>query len=503
MSHPTLSPTLESPLLLPEVREWLGKPKKLLIGGRWVEAQSGRTLTVTDPATGLPLCEVAEAGPADVELAVQAARHALEGTWGLTKPAERGRLLWLLSDLIERHAEELRQLESLDTGKPVMETHLFDLPVTVDHFRYFAGWATKITGETLPVSLPGEYLAYTRREPVGVVGAITPWNFPLAIASWKLAPALACGNTVVLKPSELTPLTALRLGELILEAGFPPGVVNILPGYGPTAGKPLAEHQGVDKVSFTGSPRVGREILVGSARDFKRVTLELGGKSPNIVFPDANLDEAIGGAMAGIFFNQGEACAAGSRLFLPKSHFDQILSGLVERARHLEQGLGLDLGTQIGPLVSQAHMERVLGYIEKGKAEGAELVLGGERNPQAGSGYFVKPTIFVGRDEMTIAREEIFGPVLTALPFEDLDDLVRRANDSSYGLVASIWTRDLKQAIRVAHALKAGTVWINGFGLVDAASPWGGFKTSSLGREMGSYALEHYTEVKSVWVNLL
>ncbi|MFS8640333.1 MAG: aldehyde dehydrogenase family protein [Symbiobacteriaceae bacterium] len=496
------SATLESPFVAPQVRQWLQETRRLFIGGRWEEARSGRILPVTDPATGDLLAEVWEAGAEDIDRAVQAARRAQEGSWGRMPPAERARLLWKLADLLEERAEEFAQLESLNTGKPVTETAVADVPLAVEHFRYFAGWTTKWTGQTLPVSFPGEYLAYTRREPVGVVGAIVPWNFPLLIASWKLAPALAAGNTVVLKPSELTPLTALRLAELVQEAGFPPGTVNVVPGYGEPAGRALVEHPGVDKITFTGSPAVGRRIMTTVARDFKRVTLELGGKSPNIVFPDADLDKAVAGAMMGIFFNQGEVCCAGSRLFVHKDRFDRMVAEIAERAAELRQGPGVHPMTQMGPLISRAHMERVLGYIERGRAEGAELVTGGEPNREAGPGFFVRPTVFVGTDTMTIAREEIFGPVLTVLPFEDLDEVVRRANDTPYGLAAGIWTRDIAKAIKVAHRLKAGTVWINGYNLLDATSPWGGFKQSGIGREMGSYALEHYTEVKSVWVNL-
>ena len=497
------SPTLESPYLSPEVAAWLRRPKKLLIGNRWLESASGASFAVLDPATGQKLCDVAEAREPDVDLAVQAARRAMNGPWGSTTPAERARLIWKLSDLLEAHQEEFQQLESLDVGKPVLETLVFDLPQAIEQFRYFAGWATKLVGESVQTSLPGEALAYTRREPVGVVAAITPWNFPLAITSWKLAPALACGNAVILKPSELTPLSALRLGELVLEAGFPPGAVNILPGFGPSAGAALANHAGVDKVSFTGSTRVGREILAGSSRDFKRVTLELGGKSPNIILPDADVDEAVGGAMSAIFFNQGEACVAGSRLFVPKALRDAVLESLVARAEMIVQGPGLDPTTQMGPLVSQTHLERVMGFVDRAKHSSAALVTGGTLNPSAGSGYFVHPTVFTASDDLEIAREEVFGPVLTVLEYENLDDLAKRANDSQYGLGAGIWTRDIKQGIRLAHALKVGSVWINGYGMLDAALPWGGYKQSGVGREMGSYALETYTEVKSVWVNLL
>jgi acyl-CoA reductase-like NAD-dependent aldehyde dehydrogenase len=493
----------QSQFLLPETLAWLNKPKQLLIGGRWRSGAEEKTLKVTDPATGSTICEVAAATQPDVDMAVRAARGALEGSWGATTPAERGRLLWRLADLIEEHAEVLRQLESLDVGKPVMETYVFDLPLTADHFRYFAGWTTKITGQTIPSSLPGEALAYTRREPVGVIGAIVPWNFPLAIASWKLAPALACGNAIILKPSELTPLSALYLGELILEAGFPPGAVAILPGLGSEAGAALVEHADVDKISFTGSTRVGREIMAKAGGTFKRVTLELGGKSPNIILPDADVGDAVGGAMTAMFFNQGEACVAGSRLYVPKALKDQVLSELKSRAESIVQGLSLDPSTQMGPLVSPLQLERVMGFVERGIAAGAELVTGGSRNTALENGYFVQPTIFTAQDDSEIAKEEIFGPVLTVLEYEDFDDLVSRANASIYGLGAGIWTRDVKTGIRLAHRLKAGTVWVNGWGMLEASLPWGGYKQSGIGREMSSYALEHYTEVKTVWVNLL
>lgn len=490
------------PDLSPEAVSFLQRPKLLYIGGRWVESRSGKRFATINPATGQPITEVAEADSADVDAAVQAARRALEGPWGDMPPAERSRLLWRLGDLIEENGHELAQLESLDTGKPIAEAMMADIPQTADHFRYFAGWPTKLTGETAPVSFPGQYLVYTRREPLGVVGAIVAWNFPLVLAAWKLGPALASGNTVILKPSELTPLTALRLGELIQEAGFPPGVVNILTGFGPTAGAALVDHPGVDKVSFTGSQAVGKQIVAKSARDLKRVSLELGGKSPNIIFSDADMDSAVSGAMMGIFFNQGQICFAGSRLFIPKGEYDRVVSAIIERAEALHQGPGLEYDTQMGPLISQTHMERVLGYVESGRQDGAEILTGGGRNEAAGAGYFVKPTVMTGADQMTIARDEIFGPVLVALPFDDLDEVVRRANDTQYGLAAGIWTSDIKKAIKVAHRLKAGTVWINGYNMLDAASPWGGMKQSGLNRESGRVAIDAYTELKSVWVNL-
>lgn len=493
---------LESPFISEDTRRFFARPAQLLIGNKWVSAHDERRFWVKDPASGEDLVAVASASAEDVNLAVRSAEKAFIGRWGRISPAERARLLWKLADLIELHAREFSELESINTGKPISETMLADVPLTIEHFRYYAGWVTKLSGETLPVSQPGQYLAYTRREPLGVIGAIIPWNFPLMIASWKIAPALAAGNTVVVKPSELTPLTLLRLGELAIEAGFPPGVINIVPGLGNEAGQALVTHAAVQKISFTGSTRVGREIMKQAAERFTRVSLELGGKSPNIVLPDANIESAVGGAMMGIFFNQGEVCCAGSRLFAPKRDFDRILDKVVTRAESIQQGVGIHPSTEMGPLVSASHMHRVLDYIEVGKAEGASLLTGGGRNATAGNGYFVEPTVFVGEDNFTIAREEIFGPVLTVLPYEDLDEVVNRANHTPYGLAAAIWTEDVRTGIKMAEKLKAGTVWINGYNLLDATSPWGGYKESGVGREMGSYALHHYTEVKSVWVNL-
>lgn len=491
---------VQSPLL-PSVESFLREKRKMLIGGEWVESASGKTFPTYNPATGEVLAEVYEADQEDVNRAVEAARKAFEeGPWSRMTAGERSRLLWRLADLIEEHKEELAQLETLNNGKPIRESLYGDIPGTIEHFRYFAGWSTKITGETLPEARRG-FFAYTRREPVGVVGQIIPWNFPLLMAAWKLAPALACGNTVILKPAEQTPLTALRLGELIMEAGFPEGVVNILPGYGPTAGEALVRHPGVDKIAFTGSTNVGRKIMELSAGNIKRVSLELGGKSPNIIFPDADLGQAIPGALRGIFVNQGQVCCAGSRVFIPKGMYDNVLSEMASYAEKVKQGPGLDPTTEMGPLVSKEQLNRVANYIELGKQEGAKVAAGGEYNREGG--YFVKPTVFEAvEDNMTIAREEIFGPVMVALPYEDIEEVVKRANNTEYGLAAGVWTNNIKNALRVAHSLKAGTVWVNCYNVLDATAPFGGYKQSGIGREHGSYVLDLYTEVKSVWVNL-
>ncbi len=480
------------------------QPVKMLIGGQWVESASGKVFETYNPSTGEVLARVAEGESEDINRAVAAARKAFEsGPWPKMTPSQRGRLLWKLADLIEKNAEELAQLETLDNGKPIRYSRSVDVPMTSDHFRYFAGWATKLEGDTIPVSIPN-MCTYTLREPLGVVGQIIPWNFPLQMASWKLAPALACGNTVVLKPAEQTPLTALRLGELVLEAGFPEGVVNIVPGFGETAGAALAAHMDVDKVAFTGSTEVGKKILQASVGNLKRVTLELGGKSPNIIFPDADMRFAVRGAMNAIFFNQGQVCTAGSRLFVHKSVYDQVLSGLTDVAGKMKLGQGIDPSTEMGPLVSQEQLERVTGYIESGKREGATTTTGGGRpNDAALSGYFVQPTVFDNvSDEMTIAREEIFGPVVAAFPFEDIEEVAARANKSIYGLAAGVWTSDVKKVHRMAAALKAGVVWVNTYNMFDAAAPFGGYKQSGYGREMGHAVLDAYTQVKTVWVNL-
>jgi phenylacetaldehyde dehydrogenase len=473
---------------------------RMLIGGKFVNAASGKTFSVYDPATGEVIANVPEAEAVDVNAAVHAARKAFdEGAWPRMTASQRGRLLWKLADLLEANLEEFAQLESIDNGKPVAVARAADVPLAVDLFRYMAGWTTKITGSTIPISMPTEYLSYTLREPVGVVGQIIPWNFPLLMAAWKLGPALATGCTVVLKLAEQTPLTGLRLAELINEAGFPEGVVNVLTGFGEGAGAPLAAHDLVDKVAFTGSTEVGKLILKAAAGNLKKVTLELGGKSPSIVFPDADLKRAISGTASAIFFNQGQCCCAGSRLFIHEKVFDEVLGGVSAIAGKIRVGSGLDPQTQMGPLVSDEQFRRVTGYIESGLKEGAKAAAGGKR---AGDrGYFVQPTVLVGTTpEMQVVREEIFGPVVCAQRFsdEDLDKIARQANDTIYGLAASVWTSNLSVAHKMARRIKSGTVWINCHNVFDAALPFGGFKQSGWGREMGAEVLNNYTEVKAV-----
>jgi len=479
------------------------KPGKLFIGGQWVEADGGATYLTVNPATGETNTTIAEADQRDADSAVRAARKAFEsGPWPEMAAADRGKLLWRIADLIDKHADELGALETLDNGKPIFESRQVDVPMVAEVFRYFAGWATKICGETVPVR--GPFFNYTLHEPIGVIAAIVPWNFPLLMASWKLAPALAAGNTVVLKPAPWTPMTALRFGEICQEAGLPDGVVNILTGSTRELGKALVRHPGVDKVAFTGSTATGQDIIRNSADSVKPVSLELGGKSPNIVFADADLDAAVRGATMGIFYGKGEVCAAGSRLFVEKSIKDDFLSKLVDRTKKIQPMDPFDPKCRLGALVSDSQMEKVLGYIEKGKAEGAKLVAGGERaNVGNGKGYFVQPTVFDGvTNEMTIAREEIFGPVLAAIEFGDAADAVAQANNNAYGLAAAVWTRDIGKAHRVARQIKAGTVWINTYNNYDPAAAFGGYKQSGFGRELSGHALEHYTQVKSVWVNL-
>ncbi len=488
------------------VAGFVATPRKMLINGKWVEAVSGKYFPTYDPATGEVLAQIAEGDREDINLAVKAARAAFDhGPWRKLTVSERGRLIWKLADLLEANLEEFAQLESLDNGKPVGVARVADVPLAVDLFRYMAGWATKIEGNTIPVSVPytpgARYLAYTLREPVGVVGQIIPWNFPLLMAAWKLGPALAAGCTIVLKPAEQTPLSALRLGELIMQAGFPEGVVNIVPGYGETSGAALAAHDGVDKVAFTGSTEVGKLIVQAAAGNLKKVSLELGGKSPNIVLKDADLDLAIPGAASAIFFNHGQCCCAGSRLYVEQSIFDKVVDGVAAEAKKIKVGPGLQKDTQMGPLVSDEQLRRVTGYLDAGIAEGATAVCGGARHGD--KGYFVQPTVLVNTNEkMKVVQEEIFGPVVTAMPFSDPEEVLPRANDTIYGLAAAVWSRDIGKANSIAAELRAGTVWINCYNIFDAALPFGGYKQSGWGREMGHDVLENYSETKAVCTRL-
>ena len=487
------------------VEEFTASPRQLFIDGQWVDAASGRTFETPDPSTGDTLAHIAEGDAEDIERAVRAARRAFDdGPWGRLTASERGRIIWRIGDLILEHADELAQLESLDNGKPFAVARAADIPLAADLFHYMAGWATKIEGNTINISVPympgANFHSYTLREPVGVVGQIIPWNFPLLMAAWKLGPALATGNCVVLKPAEQTPLTALRLAELIAEAGVPDGVVNVVTGFGETAGAALAAHDDVDKVAFTGSTEVGRLIVKAAAGNLKKVSLELGGKSPNIVFEDA-VDGAIEGAANAIFFNHGQCCVAGSRLYVHQSRFDEVVGGVAEIAKSIKLGSGMEAGTQMGPLVSEEQLQRVSSYLESGKAEGATAVVGGGRFGDRG--FFIEPTVLTNtHGQMKVVREEIFGPVVVAAPFSDLDEIAAQANDTEYGLGAGIWTKDISKAHALAKKIRAGTVWINCYNVFDASLPFGGYKQSGWGREMGHEVLEAYTEVKAVTTQL-
>jgi aldehyde dehydrogenase (NAD+) len=474
---------------------------KLLINNSWVASESGETFATVNPSTGEEICQVASADATDVHKAVTAARAAFErGPWRKMQASERGRLLHRLADLIERDEDELVRLESLDNGKPISVAKRVDLAKTLSCYRYFAGWADKVHGKTIPID--GDFFCYTRHEPVGVVGQIIPWNYPMLMQAWKLAPALATGNTVVMKPAEQTPLSALHIGRLVVEAGFPEGVVNLLPGFGSTAGAAIARHMDVDKVAFTGSTDVGRLILEAAAKsNLKKVTLELGGKSPNIVFEDTDLDEAVEGAHMGVFSNQGQVCCAGSRVFVEESIYDRFVEKSVVRARRRVVGDPFDSATEQGPQVDNAQFERVMAYIESGRNEGATLACGGER--VGNRGYFIEPTVFSDvQDKMKIAKEEIFGPVMSIIPFKNLEEVIVRANRTIYGLAAGVWTRDIKKAHAIANGVRAGTVWVNCYNILDTRAPFGGFKQSGAGRELGEYGLQQYTEVKTVIMRL-
>ena len=471
----------------------------MFIGGKWQESRGGKRFPTLNPVNETVIAEIAQGNEADVDAAVKAARAAFEtGLWSKMDARDRGRLMNKLADLMEANLEELAALESLDNGKPIRDARAADLPLAIDCLRYYAGWADKLTGDVIPIR--GNYFCYTRREPVGVVGQIIPWNFPILMAAWKWGPALASGCTIVMKPAEQTPLTCLRLAELAQEAGFPDGVINVVTGYGET-GAAMVRHPGIDKIAFTGHYETAQKIMVDAAKTLKRLTFELGGKSPNIVFADADLDAAVAGAEFGLFFNQGQCCCAGSRLFVEQSIHDEFVSKVVDRAKSRQLGDSLDPNTTQGPQVDADQFNKILSYIDKGKAEGAKCLTGGSRF--GNKGFFIEPTIFTEvNDEMSIARDEIFGPVMSILPFKNTDDIIARANTTYYGLAAAVWTRDVQKAHRVAASVRAGTIWVNCYDVFDAAAPFGGFKMSGSGRELGEAALANYTELKTVTMSL-
>lgn len=476
--------------------------KQLFINNEWRPAASGKTMDVVNPATEEVCATVSSADVEDLNAAVDAARAALNGPWGKMSARERGRLVRKLGERLMERADEIARLETLHNGKPIMESRHIEIPLAAECFEYYGGWSDKVMGETIPVK--GNYLNYTLREPLGVCAAIVPWNFPLLIAVWKIAPALATGNTIIVKPASQTPLTALALGEIAIDVGLPPGVLNVLSGPGAKLGQAIVEHPGIDKIAFTGDTSTGKNIMRGSAETLKKITLELGGKSPNIVLPDADIEAAVRGATIGIFYGKGEVCAAGSRLLVDKSIKDEFVDKLAARTKKMVAGDPMDPKTRFGALSSKKQLETVMRYVESAQKEGATLVAGGERTDiGTGKGYFYKPTVFADvKPEMTISREEIFGPVLATIEFADLDEAIARANDTPYGLASGVWTKDIKKAHYVASKLQAGTVWINTYNVYDTATPFGGYKQSGFGREMSAHALEHYTQVKSVWVDL-
>ncbi len=476
------------------------RPGRPYIDGQFVDSASGETFESINPANGQPLCEIQACNASDVDRAVTAARGAFNSAWSTMAAADRGRCLLRLADLIESNGKELAHLESLDTGKTMFDSGKIEIPFAASLYRYYGGWADKIVGDTLPTR---SGFVYTLKQPLGVVGLITPWNFPFLLVAWKLAPALAAGCSVVLKPAQYSSLTALRLAELCTEAGVPAGVVNVVPGRGSVAGQAMVEHEGIDKIAFTGSTAVGQKLMAAGAKTVKRISLELGGKSPNIIFEDADLKAATRGALSGIFYNKGEVCAAGSRLFVQRGVYDEVVAALADKAGKTTVGDPFDRETRMGPVISKGQMESVLAYIEQGQKEGAKVVAGGKRALEETGGFYVQPTVFRDADNsMTIAREEIFGPVLTCIPFEDEADAIALANDSAYGLAAGVWSRDIGRANRVARALESGTVWINTYNLYDPSAPFGGFKQSGFGRELGYEGIVPYTETKTVWTNL-